>query len=628
MMKNRWKITIVLVMVLVLVCSARLMAGSDDFSIEAAFNSDSMTVGQVGRLTVVFTGKRKAEIDVAEVDGLVIDRRGQQSMINVINGSVTSSYKVTFHVQAEKAGDYVLDQITATVGGKEYRAEPITMHVKGVSASGQVQNRAAKNRVLSTDDTLLQNMDELFFLQFIPEKQTGYVGENIPVSIKAYFRVDLEQIDVPVLVSEGFTLSALSRKPQQTRERVNGAVYNVFSWQSSLAGVKEGRFTAGFDLQAILLLKLAQPQKSRRNMDPFDSMFMDDFFRSSSYTRKSVSVHSEPVEMEIHSLPLKNRPDDFTGAIGDFDFHVEADPVDIGVGDPVSLKLTITGTGNFDRVQCPTFPDKHNFKVYPENGEMVGLQKQFERAVIVKNGTVKAIPAHTFSYFDPKKEDYVTLTSDSIPLHLEKNMEVSSPVGGVTGGSEKKSQMILDQKGDDKGKLTSKDIERTQLIADAAPQKMMSGTMVKEIKPLFQRTWYVVAVSLMLAVFLAAVCGALYRMWRKRDKNYASRKEFKRIIQPELHNLEKHRAEQNQQKILACCRQIIKQYCGFIWKVEADAITLADLMERLDHESSAVIIFKEAEENRYSRMDVQSDDNSIEREKHLDSLIRMVKEEL
>ena len=98
----------------------------------------------------------------------------------------------------------------------------------------------------------------------------------------------------------------------------------------------------------------------------------------------------------------------------------DAKPKSVQVGDPITVTSTISGRGNFDRVNAPAVEDDRGWHKYPpsskfKNDDEVGISgtKTFEM-VLSPNEKKQTIPLLAFSYFDPAKEQYVTLRSDPI----------------------------------------------------------------------------------------------------------------------------------------------------------------------------------------------------------------------
>ena len=51
--------------------------------------------------------------------------------------------------------------------------------------------------------------------------------------------------------------------------------------------------------------------------------------------------------------------------MGVFTLASDAAPLKLNVGDPITLKLKISGRGNFDRVTAPVMVDESGWRSYP-----------------------------------------------------------------------------------------------------------------------------------------------------------------------------------------------------------------------------------------------------------------------
>jgi hypothetical protein len=114
---------------------------------------------------------------------------------------------------------------------------------------------------------------------------------------------------------------------------------------------------------------------------------------------------------------------------------VEGSPKQVKIGDPVTMKLKISGRGNFDRVTAPVLNDSIGWRSYPPSStfqaddpvNFTGI-KTFEMAVIPE-AQKTAMPEFHFSYFDAIAEKYVTLKSEPGPLVVEGDaLPVPKPV--------------------------------------------------------------------------------------------------------------------------------------------------------------------------------------------------------
>ncbi|MEZ4840391.1 MAG: hypothetical protein R2821_02460 [Flavobacteriaceae bacterium] len=57
--------------------------------------------------------------------------------------------------------------------------------------------------------------------------------------------------------------------------------------------------------------------------------------------------------VEVKPLPIENKPADFTGAVGDFDFKVEANKTELKANESAQIKVEVNGKGNLKLVELP-----------------------------------------------------------------------------------------------------------------------------------------------------------------------------------------------------------------------------------------------------------------------------------
>jgi hypothetical protein len=106
-------------------------------------------------------------------------------------------------------------------------------------------------------------------------------------------------------------------------------------------------------------------------------------------------------------------------------------------GDPITLRFHFTGKGTLDSLALPKF-DWPDFKVYPPtsaitNTDALGLQgtKTFEQIIVPQSSAVKEIPAFNFSYFDPEKKKFESISHPAISLAVEPSPNPRQPTVAV-----------------------------------------------------------------------------------------------------------------------------------------------------------------------------------------------------
>jgi hypothetical protein len=165
-------------------------------------------------------------------------------------------------------------------------------------------------------------------------------------------------------------------------------------------------------------------------------------------TRK-FKVKSSEVKINVLPLPPQNRPGTFNGAVGEFAIGLVADPLEVNVGDPISVELTISGAGNFDSVSVPTLTDPKNWKLYParkfQPSDGVFMQRGRDQRlsftqIMLPTKVMKEIPPFEFAFFSPTKKQYVVLKTQAVPIKV-KATGPQTPEAPPSGSSIKESSL-------------------------------------------------------------------------------------------------------------------------------------------------------------------------------------------
>ena len=578
-----------LVVVLYLAGSATVFAG--DIKVSARFNSDTFPVDEAVLLSVTVQGASSAQPPVPAGEHLQFTYRGQSSQMQWINGKTSSTITFSYMVQADTPGTHTLQPVKVSVEGREYTSNPLTCTVlparnlQGSSAAPQAAQGSPAGpaaRLRSGD------ADKIGFMRITPEHDVLYSGQLAHITIKAFFRKGLRVTinSNPHLLGNNFILHSLDEKPLQQEEMINQKPYVSLTWQGTLSAVKEGKYPLEFELDASLLVKV----NNRPRNDPFGSLFgrdpfFDDFF--ASYSKREVKLASPKKSMTIRDLPAEGKPADFHGAIGQYSLAVAASPVTGQVGDPITLKMVISGTGNFDLVSAPKLSDQEHWKTYPptENyeEEKPGQgKKHFEQAIVPTSAKIRQIGPVLFSYFDPDRGEYVSLHSDPIAIKLQQ-----------TGNSPKIQSEKTIQEQPVQSPVPAPD-------NNLAPIHTELGKLVQTIKPLYQKSWFIILTVVALLMLLTALYLFLRQKRLADNPHIILQKNLSKSIKNHLQKMEEAIESANQDNFINHCRQAIQEHLALQWGMQARAITLADLEQRLGQDNPLPDIFRTLDHNVFS----------------------------
>jgi hypothetical protein len=426
-------------------------------SVTAVLGNSEAVIGQTVQMEIKVTGANNADLPVEiSVDGLEIHQTGTSRQFEMHNLTTSSSTVYIYTILPLKAGTFIIPPQMIRVGSSSLRTPALKLNV---SDSG---NRSTR----SNQTAQPANPNQLVFAELIVPKKSAFVGEIVPAEIRLGFdpRAHPKLIDGPEVSGQGFTAQKLQQGGENL-ETINGRTYDVVTFKTAIAAARAGKFDLG-PVKAKAQVLVPRRPETRRSRSPFDLFNLDDPFSDPFFSdpfgqfgeRREIEINSDPVAFEVKPLP-QNAPASFSGAIGNFTMTTEAKPKSVQVGDPITVTSTISGRGNFDRVNAPTLEDEHGWHKYPPSSKFkqddeVGISgtKTFEM-VLSPNEKKQSIPLLAFSYFDPVKERYMTLYSDPIAITVQGGAatgpsiaaQPASPAQAATTAAPAKPQDILYQ---------------------------------------------------------------------------------------------------------------------------------------------------------------------------------------
>ncbi len=562
-------------------------------------------LGDAAILAVHITGELSGRLSIPEVEGLRLVSVGQSSQHQSINGRISSVTSYLFQVEPRHEGDFTLPPVTATVDGQMRKSEPIHLSVSGVrGGSGSGRPRAslpppAPHAARQGDPASLSADEEnqLAFLRVAPLKLRAYVGELIPVEIQAFFRQGLQASlnSLPVFDGHAFAHQELSQKPDQTETVIDGVPYTVLTWHTALSAVKEGEHPVSAALDATLLI----PQASPRGRDPSGRGFFDDDFFNSFFTsarEKSVKLTSAGEKVRVLPLPKAGRPEDFSGAVGQFSLWASASPDKGMVGDPITLKMTVKGTGNFDRVSSPVLASSDGWRTYTPTASFKPAdragnegKKVFEQAVIPLDASIDKVPSLVFSYFDTAKEAYATLRTEPIKVKIAPDSQ--------------QAKAPLSRKAEAEAPLSepSNANGSNRKPGGLAPIHVGLGSVAASLTPIFENPWFLGAQGIPLsALFVGLFLGRRNRRL-SNDPAILKKKAVKQTISRSVREMDLAIAAHDVQGFFSACRRAAQERLGDVCCQVPESITLVEVKARLGDSAEGIRqVFENADAVAYS----------------------------
>lgn len=351
-------------------------------------------------------------------DGVNVSYVGssQSNQITFSNGRMRTVSEVIYNyrVTPDRAGTFTIPAVEVEVDGQVLRTQPVALRVENDRRGGGAVGGEAP-------------ITRIGFAEIVLSKKTAYIGETIPAEVRLYVdsRIRWQPESMPSLEGEGFTKTKMP-EPEQKREQRDGLAYDVLVFRTAITPSRAGTLKIGpTELPFQAQIPRAQPNRRRSGGGFFgEDFFNDPFFGGFGAVERRVAK-AEVVELEVKPLPVAGRPESFSGAVGDFSISADGSPKSVKVGDPLTMTVSISGRGNFDRMGAPVLAEPTGWRTYPPSSNFqseddVGLRgtKTFQIAVIPETKKTQ-MPQFEFSYFDPKQEQYVTKTTEPSPLTVQ-----------------------------------------------------------------------------------------------------------------------------------------------------------------------------------------------------------------
>ena len=328
-----------------------------------------------------------------------------------INGERTYSKTYTYFLAPKKRGSTIIGQASIEVKGVIYKTSPIEINV---TAAVDVPKDPNDPEYLASES-----------IDLVAEisKTDPYLNEAISVVYKLY-------------IAENTGI--------RTWNEIDKPRYNDF-WSQNIdvkeLKVQEGLYK-GENYRFVVLKKTVLfPQKTGElSLEP---LTLDisvevpsnrrDIFGRRATTTVNRTVTAGNRNIEVKPLPKQGRPENFSGAVGEFDFEVESSKKTLTASEAFNLKLEVSGKGNLMLFELPEPILPSSLEIYdPEHSEDIKTSLNGTKGRILDNYTIVTnesgqypIPPISFSFFNPKTKRYETINSEKIIINASENPYVS-----------------------------------------------------------------------------------------------------------------------------------------------------------------------------------------------------------
>lgn len=338
-----------------------------------------------------------------EKDLKLISGPYQSSSTSIINGKSTSSLTLTYQFAPKKIGNIRIPAIIIIEDGKRFKSNSVS--IKVVDSSKGITGSKSQDIFLITELS----------------KKSPYVGEMLKVDYVLYIR-DGIGIRMPSLTEEPKMTGFIKENVKFSTQKSKSLVQRIYKGQKySTLPIKTYWITptasGEYELNPLIVSVPVESKKKKRRRSMFDDPFFSDNLFSGFSNFKERSVRSKNITINVNELPTATKPKDFSGGVGSFKLRSTLDNDSVDVNEAITIKITISGKGNFRDITDvrPEIPS--DFEVYDPKRK-VTLNKDsktsgkavFEYILVPRAPGKHVIKGVKFSYFDPIKKKYRTIT--------------------------------------------------------------------------------------------------------------------------------------------------------------------------------------------------------------------------
>ncbi|BAV94926.1 BatD family protein [Ichthyobacterium seriolicida] len=426
----------------VLICICIFIVHITSAQVSFTAKSDRLKVGKNEKFKIDFilesTESVNPDIKFPNFDGFKViagPSTSTQNSYSYVNGKTESSFRKTmsFWLKAQKIGKHKIASAKFKIQGKDYSTDLIDIEVvEGVADSQDGRNPR---------DTQSKNIH----FKVVLSKSNPYVNEEIIATYKLFFKVDIQSPRIEQLPKfDGFWTQNIDinkgGKYDINTEYLNGELYNYI----------------------VLKKVVLSPQRSGPlKISPMDievsttvsSGDSYDIFGSIMRQQIQVPLSTKSKTINVRALPQKGKPIDFKGAVGDFSMDVNLKKSSLEENTSTGVVIKISGKGNFKLTPLPVLDIPNQIEKYDpktssqltvgENGSSGSITSEI--LLIPRNKGVYKINPVVFSFFDPKKEKYITLKSKELKIDVVEGDHIADQNKNYDSTSIKEDVAYLNQ---------------------------------------------------------------------------------------------------------------------------------------------------------------------------------------
>lgn len=301
-----------------------------------------------------------------------------------------------FQLPPKTQGLYMLSPISVKVGGQPFSSIASSYTVSGVSLAADIPAAPATLNLQAK----------------VQGPSPVYPGQRLHFIYRFFFQgmIELTEEQLSLFKANGF----LKIGDEQAKDYQQGQV-SVTEVTQEVEAQTPGDFPIPASSIAGYAYKESPVSKTHQLIEP------------------KLTAETPSMTITVKPFPADGKPDSFNGAVGKFSMRTSLQtPSSMHVDDKIELLVEITGDDNLQTVKLPDltaagFRDLFRMPDLAPARDVKDKTVRFLIELHPLSTAVKQIPPITFSYFNPEKGSYETVTSNPIAITVTEAPQVQPP---------------------------------------------------------------------------------------------------------------------------------------------------------------------------------------------------------
>jgi hypothetical protein len=381
-----------------------LLGSSVAQTASSRISSTFLARGEQALLEVSVLGGPPEEIpEISTVKNITIQPASLRPMTRMLPGRKLE-YVFEYIIGGYETGKHIIPPIEVMVNGIKTTTEPLEFLIFNPDELEWSQ--------LELGDRVIR-----YASSFRTLKEKPFENETVPSEIKVFVPEELfvEDWGIPDFERDGVAAWRFQPSPMRSRINLLGKSYVSVAYPSTITPTRSGAVGIG-------------PAKIRLTtresvLNPFPHQ-----------VNRELYLQVPKLSLESVALPA-GAPAGFENAVGNFRITASTEQTEIQEGDPISVDLMVTGSGNLDTLRPPKLDASTGWKIYGTTTEQRGDERRQLSGSVTFHQSIRPlemkteIPGFRLVYFDPKDQTYKVASTEPIPVQMLPGATPSATTG-------------------------------------------------------------------------------------------------------------------------------------------------------------------------------------------------------